>query len=267
MSRKTLESIARLALVSAFSIVLLVIDALHFEGEVQWGIVALAAVLWLIILGDFVAGLVRAEDKRGQLLQHLGYPILLVAPLLIFPYLTPILALALLVAYILELRQLTAGQGFVFSAVLVCFVAVVATGFLVYAESQDPQSELGDWQSAGLWTLANLLRIRSVGTPTTEDGEFVSYVVGICALLVASLFTAQIVAWVIGSQKDDSKEADQARKDLADELSALRSAVEELNTRLDREQREDARSSDGASGPADEAQRTRPPSGIESAQG
>ena len=226
-------SIGRLLLVSAYSIALLVIDALHFDQEVAWGIGTVAVLLWLAILADFVWGLVRSGDRKQQLWTHLGYPILLLAPLFVIPYWTAPLALALLVAYILELRQLTAGQGFAFSAVLVAFVAVVATWALVYSESKDPTSELGDWKSATLWTLANLLRMRSQGEPTTEDGEFVGYVLAVCALLVASLFTAQLVTWVIGSSREEERDREESIDQLTHQVAALRSAVEELNGRLE----------------------------------
>lgn len=235
MRKQTLWGIGRLLLVSVYSIVLLVIDALHFEGQVGWAIGVIATVLWLVILVDFWVGLARATDKKTQLRQHLGYPILLLAPLLLIPFVTPILTVALLVAYILELRQVTAGEGFAFSAALVAFVAVGATWALAYSESKDPESSLGEWGSAGLWTVANILRIHSSGEPTTHDGQFVSYVLGVCALLVAGLFTAQLVAWVTGSRKKDDEEREEVTRQLADDVAALRTAVEELTARLDRE--------------------------------
>lgn len=242
VDRETVWQIARLALISLYSIFLLAVDALFFERILTWWVALLFGVLWLAVAAIFFTGLARANDRKSYLSQHAGYPILLLAPLLIVPYWTPVLAFVLLAAYILELRQLTAGKGFAFSAVLVVFVSIAATWALVYAESKDPRSDLDDWWSAATWTFSSLLRIRTMSEPVTEDGEFIAFVLAVCAVIAASLVTAQLVAWVIGSEKkghekEEQREREQVRvtvDDLAQEVVALRGLVRELNDRLSR---------------------------------
>lgn len=127
VDRETVWQIARLALISVYSLFLLAVDALFFERILTWWVALLFGVLWLAVAATFLTGLARADDRKRYLSRHAGYPLLLLAPLLVVPYWTPVLALVLLAAYILELRQLTAGKGFAFSAVLVVFVSIAAT--------------------------------------------------------------------------------------------------------------------------------------------
>jgi hypothetical protein len=242
VDRETVWQIARLALISLYSIVLLAVDALFFERILTWWVALLFGVLWLAVAATFFAGLSRAKGRKSYLSRHAGYPLLLMAPLLIVPYWTPVLALVLLAAYILELRQLTAGKGFAFSAVLVAFVSIAATWALVYAESKDPRSDLDNWWSAATWTFSSLLRMHTLSEPVTEDGEFVGFVLAVCAVIAASLFTAQLVAWIIGSEKEALEEEERQEREqlqvtvdnLAQEVVVLRGLVRELNDRLGR---------------------------------
>ena len=233
VDRETVWQIARLALISLYSIVLLAVDALFFERIFTWWVALLFAGLWLAVAANFFTGLSRAKGRKSYLSRHAGYPLLLLAPLLILPYWTPVLAFVLLAAYILELRQLAAGKGFAFSAVLVA---------LVYAESKDPRSDLDNWWSAATWTFSSLLRMHTSSEPVTEDGEFVGFVLAVCAVIAASLFTAQLVAWIIGSEKEALEEEERQEREqlqvtvdnLAQEVVVLRGLVRELNDRLGR---------------------------------
>lgn len=226
--RSSVLAIARLALVAAYSLLLLVIDAMHFEAQVDGVLIGLVGVAWLAILATYWLGLARARSKRDYALAHLGTPLLLVAPLAVVPDASWLLLFILLTAYVLELRTFAAGHGFAFSLGLVAFVIVLATGVMSYVEHEDPESALSDVGSSAAWTFATIFRLRtSVGTPQTEDGQTLALVVGVCALLAASLFTAQIVTWVTGSSRDKGKKSE-ASPELLAEIAALREAVDRL---------------------------------------
>lgn len=226
--RPSLLAIARLALVAAYSLLLLSIDAMHFEAQVDGVLIGLVGVGWLAILATYWLGLARARSKRDYALAHLGTPLLLVAPLAVVPDASWLLLFILLTAYVLELRTFAAGHGFAFSLGLVAFVIVLATGVMSYVEREDPESALSDVGASAAWTFATIFRLRtSVGTPQTEDGQTLALVVGVCALLAASLFTAQIVTWVTGSSRDKGKKSE-ASPELLAEIAALREAVDRL---------------------------------------
>lgn len=227
--RGSLLSVGWLALVAAYSLLLLAFDAMYFDPQVDWVLLSLAAIAWIAIVVTYVRGLGRATSRRTYVLAHLGTPLLIAAPLTVIPVDTSWLPLfVLLVAYILELRNLTAGQGFLFSLGLVAFVIVLATAVMSFVEREDPESSLDDVGASAGWTLATLFRLRApFGDPQTEDGKILSLVVGVCALLAASLFTAQLVTWVTGSGRDKERKSDSSAEILA-EIAALRAAVERL---------------------------------------
>ena len=226
--RSSLLAIARLALVAAYLLLLLSIDAMHFEAQVDGVLIGLVGVGWLAILATYWLGLARAASKRDYALAHLGTPLLLVAPLAVVPDTSWVLLFILLTAYVLELRTFAAGHGFAFSLGLVAFVIVLATGVMSYVEREDPESALSDVGASAAWTFATIFRLRaSVGNPQTEDGQTLALVVGVCALLAASLFTAQIVTWVTGSSRDKGKKLESSPELLA-EIAALRAAVDRL---------------------------------------
>ena len=224
-------AVARLGLVALYALALLSLDALHFEAQVDYVLIAITAVLWILVLGDYWRGLARSKDRRGYALSHMGAPLLLLAPVLVAPDMSWILLLVLLTAYILELRGYAAGHGFMFSLGLVAFVIVLATGLMSYVEREDPESDLDDVGAAAAWSFATIFRLRPMGTPRTEDGQTLALLVGVCALLAASLFTAQIVTWVTGSGREKSKKSEPSPELLA-EISALRQSVDELNAKL-----------------------------------
>lgn len=217
-----------LALVAGYSLLLLSIDAMHFEAQVDGALVALVGLAWTAILITYWRGLARAASKPTYAVGHLGTPLLLVAPLAVIPDTSWLLLFVLLTAYVLELRTSAAGHGFMFSLGLVVFVIVLATGVMTYVEREDPASTLSDVGSSAAWTFATLFRLRpSVGSPQTEDGQILALVVGVCALLAASLFTAQIVTWVTGNSRDRAQERE-ASPELLAEIAALRAAVDRL---------------------------------------
>lgn len=229
--QSALIAVGRLALVAVYALTLLSLDAMHFEAQVDYVLIAAAAALWIVLLGIYWRGLARASDRRTYALTHAGVPLLLLAPLLVVPNASWVLLLVLLTAYVLELRGYAAGHGFMFSFGLVVFVIVLATGLMSYVEQEDPESDLDDVGAAAAWSFSTIFRLRPMGTPRTEDGQTLALLVGVCALLAASLFTAQIVTWVTGSGRDKGTKSEPS-PDLLAEISALRQSVDELNERL-----------------------------------
>lgn len=235
-----------MVVIALYSLALLCIDFLNLERSFDFGLGVFAVIMWVLLLADYWSLIAHATDRRQTVKRHLGYPLLLLAPLLILPDLTGLLLLVVLVAYVLELRRMATGRAFTFSFGLILFVTALATTAMVYSERQDPQSPLGDWGEAFTWSFVSLIRLSSVTPPKplTEDGKALTFVVGACALLAASMLTAQLVTWVVGSQKrededeggdegEDSADASAATsQDLAAEIASLRAAVEELRERL-----------------------------------
>ena len=86
---------------------------------------------------------------------------------------------------------------------LVLFVGVFAGLSMVEVEYEAPNSNLTTPSDAIFWAFASLLRINygKALSPVTEEGRILATVVGICAMLGASLFTAQVVNWVVGAKE------------------------------------------------------------------
>ncbi len=231
-SRRTesLQALGWLSLVAVYSLLVLAIDAMQFEFQVDMSLIALAGIAWITILVAYWRGLARASSRRSYALNHLGVPLLLLlAPVATLPTDTSWLPLFLLLtAYVLELRGLAAGHGFLFSLGLVAFVIVLATGVMAFVERNAPESPLNDVRTSAAWALATLFRLRApYGEPQTEDGKTLALVVGVCALIAASLFTAQLVTWVTGSSRDRERRSE-STDELIAEIAALRAAVEKL---------------------------------------
>lgn len=255
--RAAVVSVLRLALVALYSLALVSLDALHFEAQIDLVLIGSVAFLWLVILGIWLRGLIRSRDRRSYARRNVSAVLLLVAPVMVLPDASWLLIIVLLTAYILDLRRYAAGHGFLFSFGLVLFVIVLATGVMAYVESSQPDSKLGDVSTAAAWSFATLLKMRhSLGSPQTDDGQVLGLVVGVCALLAASLFTAQVVTWVSGSGRESkatqgaSTAPDPAPAQLQEEIAALRVAVDTLTEQLRAAQGDRPREDGAADGPA-----------------
>ena len=227
---ESLLALGWLSLVAVYSLLVLAVDAMQFEFQVDMTLTALAGIAWITILIAYWRGLARASNRRSYVLKHLGVPLLLlIAPVSTLPMDTSWLPLFLLLtAYVLELRGLAAGHGFLFSLGLVAFVIVLATGVMAFVERKAPDSPLNDVPTSAAWALATLFRLRApYGEPQTEDGKTLALVVGVCALIAASLFTAQLVTWVTGSARDRERRSE-TTDELIAEIAALRAAIEKL---------------------------------------
>lgn len=234
---ESLLALGWLSLVAIYSLLVLTIDAMSFESQVDGALMTLVGIAWITILVVYWRGLARATSRRSYALTHLGVPLLLVTPILAaLPTDTSWLPLfVLLTAYVLELRGLAAGHGFLFSLGLVTFVIVLATGVMAFVEREEPESPLSDVPTSAAWALATLFRLRApYGEPQTEDGKTLALVVGVCALIAASLFTAQLVTWVTGSGRDRER-ISESTDELIAEIAALRAAVEKLTNERGRD--------------------------------
>ncbi len=235
---RSLGPVTGLVVTALYALALLSWDILNFEQQVDVPLIVLGVALWLVLLVRYVRAMVSAADRRSAFWENLYYPLLLLAPLLILPDPPGFLIFTVLIAYILQLRTVTAGRAFAFSFALVVFVALLTSAAMVSVEADYPESTLRDWPTALTWSLVSLLRVGdwAVGRPVSEDGRLLAIVVGICAVLAASLFTAQVIRWVTGVDRDQAQ--DDARPltepaDVAAELARLREAVDALTERLD----------------------------------
>jgi hypothetical protein len=249
--RQSVRSSTRLALIAVYSIVFMWGGFFDWAGWTETILWSLGAVLWIVIAVVFVREIVRSERTLHHIRVHPSLPLLLVAPAFLWITWMPIGAFILVVvAYVLELRHHSAGDGFLFSFGLVLFIGVFAGLSMVEVESEDNESSLRTPSDAIFWAFASLLKINygRALTPQTDDGRILATVVGICAILGASLFTAQVVSWVVGSKRDkeeaEEEEADEGAEEGAElagtdrdaailaELAAIRGELADLRSRL-----------------------------------
>lgn len=159
------------------------------------------------------------KSRVAFVLRHPALPMLLVAPLFLILFWDPIWFILIVVAFILELRQLSAGDGFTFSFVLIVFVGVTSGLTMVELENNQQSSSIRGPGDAFGWAFGSLLHIDTGAdfAPTTADGRFLGVVVSVCGILAASMFTAKLVAWIFGEEKSDDGSALSA-----DDAQALR---------------------------------------------
>jgi hypothetical protein len=255
LSRKRVRSALRLGLIATYSVVFMWGGFFDWAGWAETVLWSLGVVLWLAVAAMFV----REVNSRDRRLRHVAVNpsllVLLIAPAFLWLTWMPLVAfLLVVVAYVLELRNHSAGDGFLFSFGLVLFVGVFAGLSMVEVEYEAPDSSLTTPSDAIFWAFASLLRI-DYGTafsPVTEEGRILATVVGLCAVLCASLFTAQVVKWLVGSKAEGREAAAAAAAEkaaaseaadslaLADrdrailaELAAIRSELAHLRSRVD----------------------------------
>lgn len=261
MNTRRFRSTVRLSVIAAYSILFMWGGFFDWNGSTVAILWFGAAALWLLIAYVFVRGLVIHENRWHYLGRHLSLPILLIAPAFLWISWWPAMSFALVVvAYILELRYHSAGDGFLFSFGLVLFVGVFAALSMVEIESeQSSDTALRTPKDAIYWAFGSLLRINYGETyvPQTHDGKVLATIVAICAVLGASLFTAQMVSWVVGSRADREKEqaADKERQeaeqgsreadDLAAQLAAIREELATIKSAIGQQSKEPPKPAEG----------------------
>lgn len=210
------RSAVRLGLIAVYSIAMMWGGFFDWSGTTETVLWSVAAILWVTILVLFVREVRAADHPWRHLGTHLSLPLLLVAPAFLWLTWLPVAAfLLVVVAYVLELRHHSAGDGFLFSFGLVLFIGVFAGLSMVEIENDSPTSSLRSPSDAIFWSFASLLRINygKALSPETTDGRVLATVVGVCAVLGASLFTAQVITWVVGSRS--AEEAEREAEDSA----------------------------------------------------
>jgi len=234
----------RLALIAAYSILIMSSGFFEWNGTTEALIATAAGLLWIVLLVLLILDLRSVSSARRYFSRRPSLPLLLIAPAFLLIGWWPIVAFVVVVtAYVLELRHHSAGDGFLFSFGLVLFVGLLAALSMVEIENDNEDSSLKTPQDALFWAFASLLRInygRSLN-PETEDGRLLATVVGVCAVLGASLFTATIVAWVVGTRREAEAEAAIEAEEIT--LAAVVAELEALRAELaeDRAQRSAAR--------------------------
>lgn len=254
LSRQGVRSALRLGLIAAYSVVFMWGGFFDWAGWAETVLWSLGVVLWIAVATLLVRELVTSDHRLRHVALNPSLVLLLVAPAFLWLTWMPLAAFMLVViAYVLDLRNHSAGDGFLFSFGLVLFVGVFAGLSMVEVEYENPESNLDTPSDAIFWAFASLLRINygKAFSPVTEEGRILATVVGICAVLCASLFTAQVVKWLVGTKAEEREAAavaaeeeaaeEEAAQSLAlagrdqailDELAAIRSELALLRSRV-----------------------------------
>ena len=244
--RPGFRSAVRLGTFALYSLVVVWGGFFEWPGTLETLLWTLAWILWVVLLVMLVRELRGVDHKVRYVLGHLSIPLLLIAPFFMWFTWLPILSIVLvLVAYVMELRYHSAGDGFLFSLGLVVFVGIIAGFSMVEIENDAPESTLRTLSDGIFWAFTSLLRINygKAVSPVTEDGRDLAVVVGICAVLGASLFTAQVVSWVVGAKDKDQQESDDdatveaiasdAQPDVQSQLEEIRAEIAALRVLLE----------------------------------
>ncbi|MCB0920572.1 MAG: hypothetical protein E6Q91_03280 [Actinobacteria bacterium] len=227
-------AIARLAFISVYSLTIIIAGFGHWGPSTVRVLNAVVAVLWVLLLIMWIR---QVRDQTGRfsfVLRHPALPMLLIAPLFLILFWDPVWFIVIVVAFILELRQLSAGDGFTFSFVLILFVGVMSGLTMVELENNQQSSGIHGLGDAFGWAFGGLLHIDTGNdfAPTTSDGKFLGVVVSVCGILAASMFTAKLVAWILGNEESPSDESVLTAEDaeaLRAEVAELRATVSRLN--------------------------------------
>jgi hypothetical protein len=230
---KSWPAIVRLAFISVYSLTIILAGFGHWAPSTVRILNGVVALLWVVLLITWIRQVRGQKGRFGFVVRHPALPMLLIAPLFLILFWDPIWFILIVVAFILELRQLSAGDGFTFSFVLIVFVGVMAGLTMVELENNQQSSGIHGPGDAFVWAFGGLLHI-DTGTefaPTTADGKFLGVVVSVCGILAASMFTAKLVAWILGDDKSSTAEGSALT---ADDAQALRTEVAELRETVSR---------------------------------
>jgi len=194
--------LARLVAFAAYALGLLAENIMHFERQVSLPLTAAVVVLWLVIAADYAMRINHATSRVSFVRGHLSYPIVLVSIVLVTSHNPWLVALPLIVAFVLQLRETTTGHAVSFSLGLGLFMIVLATAGVVYAERNEPESALREWPDAAAWAVATVIHLRGyrADTPLSQDGVVLAFVVSLAGLVVGAIIGAKIIEWVIGQR-------------------------------------------------------------------
>jgi hypothetical protein len=229
------SAIARLVFIAVYAIAFVAAGFGHWSQPVFIAEYIGTAVLWLVLMSYFVVDLTQSGQGWRYVRSCPAIPLLLISPVFLFLDWDVVWFATIIVAYIFELRRHAAGDAFTFSFALIAFVGVVAALTMVELENDNPESQFRGPSDAIYWAFGGLLRINIGGSynPATEDGRWLATTVAICGIIAASMFTARMVSWIVGTQQTRGAAGrTEAAAAEGDEVTALRAEVEQLKARL-----------------------------------
>ena len=227
------RAFVRLVFIALYSLAFIAAGFGQWSPTTSMLLYVLVSILWIVLLAIYIRDILLSANRRGYALHHPAIPMLLIAPLFLLLYWDAVWFILVIAAYILELRQHSAGNAFTFSVCLIVFVGVLAALAMSELENDVARSPFQSPTDSILWAFGSLLRINTGKTlnPSTADGQFLAVVVQVSAILAASLFTAKLIAWVIGSSGpiarsviDDERgatEPDPVRAEIAELRAAI----------------------------------------------
>lgn len=229
---------ARLIFIAIYALAFITAGFGHWAPTTSRFLYIVVSVVWILLLGMYIHDLVRtSEPLHKYVWKHPAIPMLLIAPLFLFLYWDAVWFVLVIAAYILELRQHSAGNAFTFSFCLIIFVGILAALAMAELENDVVGSEFHGPGDSLLWAFGSLLRIDTGKTfsPVTQDGKFLAVVIQVSAILAASMFTAKLVGWVMGTSKpgaaakdDDEDDAQAKPASMQAEIAELRAAIVRL---------------------------------------
>ena len=249
---------ARLVFIAIYSLAFITAGFGHWAPTTSKILYIVVSVVWLLLLAMYIHDLIRTtEPLHKYVWKHPAIPMLLIAPLFLLLYWDAVWFVLVIAAYILELRQHSAGNAFTFSFCLIIFVGVLAALAMAELENDVIGSQFHGPGDSLLWAFGSLLRIDTGKTfsPVTQDGKFLAVVIQVSAILAASMFTAKLVGWVMGTSKpgaaaksEEDDEPDPIADSMRAEIADLRAAIVRLTDSVERGQSSAAASSDVVTG-------------------
>ncbi len=229
---------ARLVFIAIYALAFITAGFGHWAPATSRILYVVVSVVWLLLLAMYIHDLVRtSEPLHKYVWKHPAIPMLLIAPLFLVLNWDAVWFVLVIAAYILELRQHSAGNAFTFSFCLIIFVGVLAALAMAELENDVVGSQFHGPGDSLLWAFGSLLRIDTGKTfsPVTQDGKFLAVVIQVSAILAASMFTAKLVGWVMGTSKpgtapkdDDDDQPDPIADSMRAEIADLRAAIVRL---------------------------------------
>lgn len=234
--RESKVAMARLVFIAFYAITFVAIGFGHWSQPVFLAEYIIVSVLWLVLLAYLIVELRRSGKGWRYIRSCPAIPILLFSPVFLFLNWDVVWFVAIITAYIFELRRHAGGDGFAFSFALIVFVGVTAALTMVELENDNPESQFRSSSDAIYWAFGGLLRLNIGGSysPTTEDGVWLATTVAACGIIAASMFTARMVSWVVGTQqtRDAAARSGVATPEESVVVTALRAEVEALRAEL-----------------------------------
>lgn len=213
-------AVSRLVFTAGYAVAFMAAGFGHWSQPVELALWTVVSVLWLALVVFLVVGVSRRRGLWTFLRENLAVPLLLLSPVFLLLQWDAVWFLMVIAAYVVELRRIPAGDGFLFSFVLIAFVGLLAALTMVEVENDNPESGFRSPSDGLYWAFAGLLRINTDRTYThlTVEGRHLAVTMAICGVIAASMFTARLVAWVIGERRPAEAKGGGEDEGVVDEL-------------------------------------------------